>query len=170
MVVSPKTGFRIECFSTLERKYDLIFLSTFNPTDPVPSSPIPRPTKVYLDLEPTSSSEFTAYKTTRREHYNASRKRVGLKPSTTDGEVLLFDEEGNITEGSIRNVAFWRDARWVSPVGGGLKGVVRRWLLEQGRVVEGVIPKEDVKIGELVLLSNGVEGCTLGIITDGKYE
>ncbi|GJJ15025.1 hypothetical protein Clacol_009298 [Clathrus columnatus] len=172
LVLSSRTGFRIECFPTVERPYDLLFLSTFQSTNtnPLPSSPFPKPTKVYLDTEPTPSSDFTSYKTTRRDHYNAARQRVGLTPSTVDGEVILFDEEGQITEGSTRNIALWRDARWVSPVGGGLKGVVRRWLLEQGRVVEGTIRKEDAKTGEIVLLTNGVEGCTLGIITDGKYE
>lgn len=170
LVISPSTGFRVECFPTAERSYDLLSLSTFNPTSStLPSPPFPEPTRVYLDSSPTPVSDFTLYKTTRREHYDAARERVGLKPSTTDGEVLLFNEEGNITEGSIRNVAFWRDGKWVSPDDGGLEGVVLRWLVEQGRVTEGTVSKEDVKIGEMVLLMNGVEGCTLGVITEGRY-
>ncbi|KIJ36987.1 hypothetical protein M422DRAFT_178757, partial [Sphaerobolus stellatus SS14] len=81
-------------------------------------------------------------------------------------EVLLYDEGGWIMEGSVRNVAFWRDNRWVTPPlhRGGLNGVVRRWLLENGRVIEEDVRKEDVRVGEVVLLSNGVEGCSLGVV------
>lgn len=42
---------------------------------------------------------------------------------------------------------------------------MRRLLLEQGLIVEGNLNKDDVKLGEVVLLFNGVEGCSLGRIT-----
>lgn len=35
-----------------------------------------------------------------------------------------------------------------------------------GKVVEGTVMKSDVKLGEWVLLSNGVEGCSLGQVVD----
>ena len=71
-------------------------------------------------------------------------------------------------EGSVRNVAFWRDGKWVSPVRGGLRGTVRRWMLEKGRAVEGDVRRDEVRKGEWVLLSNGVEGCSVGVIEKSR--
>lgn len=50
---------------------------------------------------------------------------------------------------------------------GCLPGVLRRWLLEQGRIKEareGVLTRDSVVDGECVLLMNGVRGCELGRI------
>lgn len=81
-------------------------------------------------------------------------------------EVVLFNEGGEITEGSFRNVCFWKEGRgWVSPPNrksGGIGGTVRRWMIEQGRVQEGVLRVDELTEGDWVLLSNGVEGCSLG--------
>ncbi|KAF8524327.1 aminotransferase [Hysterangium stoloniferum] len=153
-------------FPTPVRPYDILHLSTFNLSlSASPSPPYPTAIPVFLDSQPTPSSLYTSYKTTHRPHYDAARSRAGLQPHTRDAEVLLYDSEGYMSEGSIRNVAFWREGRWVSPVRGGLKGTVRRWMLEKERAVEGDVRKEDVVPGEVVLLSNGVEGCVLGVIT-----
>ena len=67
-------------------------------------------------------------------------------------------------ETSIRNIAFWREGRWVTPLlqAGCLPGITRRLLLEEGKVEEGEILITDLKVGEILLLSNGVEGVRLG--------
>ena len=128
---------------------------------------------IHLDTVPTPSSVFTRTKTTHRDHYNAARSRFAIPPppSPSLDEVVLFNEIGDITETSIRNIAFVRRSppRWVTPATstGCLTGVVRRWLLEQGRIVEadeGELKREDVLHGEYVLTFNGVEGCRLGRI------
>ncbi|KAK7058576.1 Aminodeoxychorismate lyase [Paramarasmius palmivorus] len=117
-----------------------------------------------LDTQPTPSSVFTSTKTTQREDYDSARSRAGLTSYIQPADVLLFNQDSLITETSIANVAFWRDGSWVTPAAstGCLPGVIRRFLLEQGRVKEGIIRKEDVKNDEAVLVFNGVKGCLLG--------
>ena len=81
---------------------------------------------------------------------------------------MLYNEEGEITEASARCVAFWRDGGWVTPrlEAGGLAGTVRRYLLEQGLMREGIAKKEDIVVGEWVLLLNGWDVTVLGRIVD----
>lgn len=122
---------------------------------------------LYVDTEPTPTSRFTRTKTTRRTVYNTARARAGLTPLPTPSDahidVLLYTPDGLITETSIRNVAFMRGGVWVTPCAesGCLPGVVRRLLLEEGRVVEGDIRKDEIQQDEVVLTFNGVEGCCL---------
>ncbi|KAH8108400.1 aminotransferase [Phellopilus nigrolimitatus] len=146
---------------------DLLRAAYFNPSaTPSPSAAsLPAPIfTVYLDTRPTPASAFTAHKTTSRAHCDAARARRGLKDRAEPKEVLLYNERGEITEGSARNAAFWRDGAWVTPAErcGGLPGTVRRYLLERGLVKEGVVRAADVRAGEWVLLSNGCEGTLLG--------
>lgn len=67
-------------------------------------------------------------------------------------------------ESSIRNIAFWRKDRWVTPPlqVGCLPGVARRLLVEEGKIVEGCVFVQDLKAGEILLLFNAVEGARLG--------
>ncbi|EIW63977.1 uncharacterized protein TRAVEDRAFT_109410 [Trametes versicolor FP-101664 SS1] len=131
------------------------------------------PLAVFLDTEPTPSSLFTRTKTTCRDHYTAARNRFHIPPppAASPLEVLLYNEDGDITETSIRNIAFVRRSppRWVTPSAstGCLPGVMRRWLLEHGRIVEAVegeLKRDGVVEGEYVLTFNGVEGCRIGQI------
>ncbi len=126
---------------------------------------------IYIDPESTSSSIFTSTKTTYRGSYNSARERLGLSPLPTPSsqhlDVLLHTPEGFVTETSIRNIAFHRGGKWVTPSAqsGCLPGVMRRLFLEQGRFVEGDVRIKDVILGETVLTVNGVEGCCMGRIT-----
>ncbi|KAH9929672.1 aminotransferase, partial [Fomitopsis serialis] len=123
---------------------------------------------------PTSPSLFTHTKTTHRPMYNAARDRAGLPPLPTslNADVLLYTSTGEIMETSIRNIAFLRRSprQWVTPRAevGCLPGVMRRWLLEQGKIAEateGELMKGDLVDGEFVMTFNGVEGCRLGQIS-----
>lgn len=119
--------------------------------------------RVYIDTATTAYPSTSAYKTTDREIYNAARSRC-LKLSTD--EVLMHNSDNFVSEGSIRNVYFFRDGCWLTPrlSTGALDGVVRRWLLDNETVIEGNILLRDVKVGEEIILTNGVEGCTMGRI------
>lgn len=109
-----------------------------------------------VDTEATIQDAYTIFKTTKRQCYDAARARAQLKLGLS--EVLLYDENGLITEGSTTNVHFWREGKWVSPMGG-VKGTVKRKLLSSAAVAEHQIRVEDVnKDGEWVLLGNGVRG------------
>ncbi|KAG6919023.1 hypothetical protein DXG01_009733 [Tephrocybe rancida] len=132
---------------------------------------------IYLDPGACPSSIFTSTKTTYRPHYEDARRRVNLpplihKPMMT--EVLLYNEQSFITETSIFNVAVYRASQWLTPSNstGCLSGVLRRWLLEQGRIHEdkdGQLTKDSIKVGDWVLLFNGVHGCQLGKIVNGIH-
>ncbi|TFY58494.1 hypothetical protein EVG20_g8129 [Dentipellis fragilis] len=134
---------------------------------------------VRLDVLPTPATEFTRTKTTKREQYADARERAGLPPFGGDADVLLFSDGGRVSETSVRNVAFFRGGQWATPgrASGCLEGVMRKWLLEQGRIIldeqviggsqrarKAGITKDSVKAGEMVLLFNGVEGCRLGMV------
>lgn len=126
-----------------------------------------------LDIVPTPPSLFTRTKTTHRDLYTAARNRFNLPslPTTSPLDVVLYNDNDDITETSIRNIAFVRrdPPRWTTPAAstGCLPGVIRRRLLEQGRIVEaeeGELKRSGVVDGEYVLTFNGVEGCRLGRI------
>lgn len=133
------------------------------------------PCIVHLDDRPTPRSEYTHYKTTKREMYDQARARAGLKPTDTTQEVLIVDEaSGSVMEGSLTTPFFLRGGRWVTPPvaekfstdsgSGGQDGTTRRWALERGLAVEEEVKARDVSNGEAVWLSNGVRGFVFGKI------
>ncbi|KAK3062519.1 hypothetical protein LTS18_003907, partial [Coniosporium uncinatum] len=126
----------------------------------------------YLDSEATENSAYTSLKTTRREMYDAARARVLPKGASPYHEVLMYDREGRMTEGSLTTVYFWRNGRWVTPpveIGaGGQRGTTRRWALGKGLCVEEVVEKESVVGGEIVWVSNGVRGFGYGKVQERK--
>ena len=147
---------------------DPVLASHISPsTDALPPS-LGEPIALFLDSVATPSSLFTTTKTTNRGHYSAARARFGLPEAGGPADVLLWNSNGMITETSVRNVAFFRHGRWVTPHDstGCLSGVMRRWLLEQRLVVaddRGWLNKNNVQGGELVLVFNAVEGCRIAI-------
>lgn len=132
--------------------------------------------RIRVDSQPTPASKFTKTKTTFRQVYDDARSRAGIipsGPSVVPSDVLLYNERHIISEASIYNVAFYRASRWVTPSvsTGCLPGVLRRWLLQQGRIHvaedNSMLRTDAVKDGDWVLLFNGVQGCQLGCITAG---
>ncbi|EGO02675.1 hypothetical protein SERLA73DRAFT_47874 [Serpula lacrymans var. lacrymans S7.3] len=149
----------------------------FNPLTDAPTLFVPV-FHIQLDSQSTPSSVFTSTKTTTRKVYDDARSRAGVSsPSITrhtqhypPDDVLLFNSQNDVTEASIYNVAFYRSSQWVTPPmsTGCLPGVLRRWLLEQGRISEAQeheLSRDGVKQDEWVLLFNGVQGCRLGRVT-----
>lgn len=194
-VTSSETSYVCSILSTLASKIRLVLsesgalTASASPTIPFSSDPTSasffNPTSdnaslfgpvfaIYVDSQSTPSSIFTSTKTTRRTVYNDARLRAGL-PLTSDppvlADVLLYNSQELITETSIFNVAFYRSPYWITPTAstGCLPGVLRRWLLEQGRIHEAkdatMLRKDSIKTGDWVLLFNGVQGCRLGRIT-----
>ena len=90
--------------------------------------------------------------------YDAARAQS--LATAADVEVLVVNERGEVMEGSLTTPYFWREGRWLTPREGcgGNRGTTRRWALERGFAVEGVVRAEDVRVGEVVWLSNGVRG------------
>lgn len=115
---------------------------------------------VVLDCQATEATESTMYKTSDRFPYGRARAMAGIESLSVTKEVLLYNTENDIMDGSIATPYFYRNGRWVTPISscGGLQGTTRRWALENGLCVEGTISKDDLKSGEPVWLSTGVKG------------
>lgn len=104
----------------------------------------PAPPVAYLQLAPEplaeAHSEFVRFKTSRRAHYERFTPPAHLL------DTVLWNEAGEITEGTRGNVAALIDGQWVTPAlsCGLLNGVGRQVALAEGRVIEGVIRVSDV--------------------------
>jgi branched-subunit amino acid aminotransferase/4-amino-4-deoxychorismate lyase len=131
---------------------------------------------VHIDKKPILISPFTSFKTTRRDHYSEARGRSlpAVIPEGEQHEVLLFNSANHVMEGSITNIAIRQfdeekqEFDWVTPVlaSGCLCGVVRHMLLSKGLIKEKLILLKDVKVGDEVLLMNGIIGVVKGRIVD----
>ncbi|KAI5803362.1 aminotransferase [Peziza echinospora] len=128
-----------------------------------PTSSSPNDWTICFDTAPTTPSALTSYKTTHRNHYEISRSRSSLPPlgaPNSYNEVILYNPDGEVMEGSFTSLYFRRNGNWVTPTlkSGGCEATVRRWLLEKGLVEEDIVLKDEIKTGDWVILSNGVRG------------
>ena len=105
--------------------------------------PTPEPVRLQLATRPfeAAHSEFVRYKTTRRAQYAA------FAP-TTPGvfDTLLWNEAGEITEGTFGNIAAFIGDQWITPPlsCGLLPGIGRAVALRDGWMTEAVLRVEDV--------------------------
>ena len=91
--------------------------------------------EVVSDTVRTKPSPYTSFKTTNRDMYTNARGRAGIKDLAEKKEVLIISEEnGEIMEGSLTSVFFWREGKWTTPPvsSGGQIGTTRRWALAKG--------------------------------------
>jgi para-aminobenzoate synthetase/4-amino-4-deoxychorismate lyase len=114
-----------------------------------------------------SSEDWRLYhKTTRREIYDGLLAAANaIQPVD---EIILFNERGELTEGSRSNIFIVRDGEWLTPPlsSGLLDGCLRRELLECGpqRVTERVLTREDLQ-GAEVWFGNSLRGVIRGTMT-----
>ncbi|KAJ2860229.1 hypothetical protein GGH94_005639 [Coemansia aciculifera] len=121
-----------------------------------------------LDQQPTADSVFVRCKTTFRPMYTDAAARLPAEYS--GAQVLLYNAQGEITEGNIANVAVGMpdsstgEMRLVTPLlcAGLLPGTMRASLLESGQIVEGRITvaqfKHAAEQGWPVMCMNSVRG------------
>ncbi|WP_431256437.1 chorismate-binding protein [Roseateles chitinivorans] len=104
------------------------------------------------------AAEFIQHKTTRREVYQAF---LDAKPADCF-DVLLFNRDGELTEGCLTNLALQRvpDGPWLTPraAAGLLPGTLREELLEQGRLREARLTLDDLRRAHALAIFNGVRG------------
>jgi Branched-chain amino acid aminotransferase/4-amino-4-deoxychorismate lyase len=123
---------------------------------------------VYIDSQPTFISPFTSFKTTNRQHYTDARNRrlPGVRPGRE--EVLVYNHQNDMMEGSITSFAVRRksDGMWITPQlsSGCLCGVMRHFLLRKDFMEEEVIKLDSLAVGTEVMLFNGVMGVVRGRI------
>lgn len=115
---------------------------------------------VVLDTQPTTVTEATMFKIWDRTPQVRARSEAGIFALTTTKEVLLYNPDHQILDGSNSTPYFYRKGRWVTPISssGGLQGTTRRWALEKGLCIEAVISLDSFVDGEIVWFSNAVKG------------
>ena len=124
--------------------------------------------ELLIDVDATKKSEYTHFKTTKRQMYDDARARAGLGLKDLKEVVLVNEEDGAIMEGSLTTPYFWRDNQWVTPPvprkfstaegSGGNDGTTRRMMLERGLATEQVVKASSLVDMEQCWISNGVRG------------
>jgi para-aminobenzoate synthetase / 4-amino-4-deoxychorismate lyase len=112
------------------------------------------PVRVGIARDPINSlNVFLYHKTTNRGVYEAARQSV---PDCDD--VLLWNEQGELTESSIANVVLEIDGTlWTPPVNSGLlPGTFRDLLLEQAVIHEKTLTLDDLTRCSKIYLINSV--------------
>ncbi|ORY86244.1 aminotransferase [Protomyces lactucae-debilis] len=127
---------------------------------------------VLLDVRPVDADlRLVQHKTTLREHYEEPVKRLGTS-YTAHQEVLLYNKQGLITEGTISSIAVRRQGKWITPrvESGCLAGVMRRCLLNQDMITEGDIHKDELQNGESVIIFNALRGVLDATLDQGTQK
>lgn len=122
--------------------------------EPLAVTTNPEPLQVRLARQPIDSNDpFLYHKTTRRDVYNQARAAVD-----DCDEVLLYNQQGEITEASNFNLVAQIDGRlWTPPVACGLlAGTFRGDLIAKGEIEERVIRVEELAGCERLVLVNSV--------------
>lgn len=108
--------------------------------------PSAEPVKLQLARQPilnaVAHSDVVRFKTSVRQHYEV------FEPKNAEVfDTVLFNENGQITEGTRGNIAVQMDGQWVTPPlqCGLLPGVGRALAISQGRLVEKVVLIEDLR-------------------------
>jgi para-aminobenzoate synthetase/4-amino-4-deoxychorismate lyase len=112
--------------------------------------------RVALAPEPVSVNDrFLFHKTTNRKVYEDA---LASRPDCDD--VILWNDSGEVTESTIANLVISIDGNlYTPPVHAGLlPGTLRAQLLEEGRVVERSIRREDLRAADEIFLINSVRG------------
>ena len=113
------------------------------------------------------TSPFFFHKTTRRAFYDGELAR--LRATTGCDEVILINERGELTEGTLTNLFVELGGHILTPpvACGLLDGTLRRELLESSdlAVEESVLRPEDLRRAHRVLLGNSVRGLVPAVPT-----
>lgn len=114
-------------------------------TQAVALAPSATPVRLQLASQPLANAvargPWVRFKTSRRAHYDA------LQPADASVfDTVLYNEDGEITEGTRGNIALLIDGLWVTPPlsCGLLPGVGRAVALDEGRVTERVVRLDDL--------------------------
>ncbi len=105
---------------------------------------------------------FLYHKTTWRKVYDTCHSE-----HPTHDDVILYNNDNQITESTRANLAFERSGKLYTPPleAGLLPGTYRAWLLEQGVLHEGHLPLDDLATIPRVYLMNSVKGLQPIVVT-----
>jgi para-aminobenzoate synthetase/4-amino-4-deoxychorismate lyase len=128
---------------------------------PLPENPA-RPLRLGLAREPVDSADpLLFHKTTRRQRYE--RALAGC-PGCDDA--LLWNERGELTESCFGNLVLRRGGALLTPPleCGLLPGTMRAQLLDEGRLREQVLTKDDLARCDAISIINSVRGWRSAIL------
>ena len=150
-----------EIVPTLPRSLRELFPSGFY----IAPDSVTSPWTIGLDDRPTEISETTMYKTSDRAWYARARAKAGIMTLFDPAEVLLYNTDDDVLDGTLMTPYFYRGGRWVTPssASGGQQGTTRRWALEHGLCIEGEVSRSSLVDGERIWLSNAVKGFFWGV-------
>lgn len=115
---------------------------------------LPEPIRIGLAAKPVQSDDMYLYhKTTYRDMY---AEALASRPDCDD--VVLWNERGEVTEASSSNlVVQMGGVLWTPPLSSGLlAGTFREVLLENGRLQEKIIMKDELLRADAIFLINSV--------------
>jgi len=121
------------------------------------------PLRVALAGQPVDSNDkFLFHKTTNRQIYDQA---IAQRPDCDD--VILWNERGEVTESSVANVVLQAGGELFTPQqnSGLLAGTFRDQLLEEGKLRERVIHKEELPQGSTFFLINSVQKWMQAVLT-----
>jgi para-aminobenzoate synthetase/4-amino-4-deoxychorismate lyase len=124
--------------------------------------PRPEPLRLALAVEPVDRHDvFLYHKTTNRSVYERAR---AARPEAD--AVILWNTDGEVTEGTEANVVLVRDGVKITPPieCGLLPGTMRAALLAAGEVVEARVTVEEFERAEEIWLVNSVRGWMRGAL------
>ena len=120
--------------------------------------------KIGLANSPINSQDpFLYHKTTWRKVYERA-----AQASTQYDDVLLWNERDELTESCLANIVIVDkkgDQLYTPPLSCGLLGgTYRRFLIEQGKIKEKVIYRQELKGSQRVYLINSVRKWMPGLL------
>jgi len=130
----------------------------------------PEQCRVAISPHRTDSRDpFLYHKTTRRDLYAKTQewcRREGFC------DLIFFNERDEATEGAISNLIVEKNGRRITPslACGLLPGIHRRWLLERGEVIEGIIGEEELKTCDALYLVNALRGIVKVDLVEWKSD
>jgi len=130
------------------------------------------PWRVVLAERPVDSADrFLFHKTTRRRIYDEALASARARGAD---EAILWNERGELTEGTRTNLALKIDGHWWTPpiTCGLLPGIRRAVLLERKQIAERVLTKEDLARANGLRLFNSLRGtvrCDPTVVPSGTY-
>ncbi len=126
---------------------------------------------VSLSKNPLSEAvQETRYKVSHRDFYDRERRRVHAL--TDCDEVLFFNLEGALCEGSFTSVFIEQNGDLLTPHldAGLLPGILREELIEQGRAIEAHLILEDLLAAQHIFIGNSLRGLIAVKLTDSDFH
>ena len=119
-------------------------------------APLAEPVPIALvTLDICADDPRLRHKTSERDFYDAARAEAESRGAK---EAILVRSDGLVTEGSFTNVFVERGGMLLTPAlsAGLLPGVLRRFLIEEGRAEEAELRAEDLREG--LMIGNSLRG------------